>query len=57
MAGKEGKVKEGKVNGRGKEGKEPVGIPFGSKSKGKLSPRPHSNQRERKRKHSFLSKQ
>ena len=34
---------------------EPNGIPFGSKSKGKLSPRSHPNQCEMKWKHSFLS--
>ena len=34
---------------------EPNGIPFGSKSKGKLSPRSYSIQCERKRKYSFLS--
>ena len=34
---------------------EPNGIPFGSKSKGKLSPQPYPIQFERKRKHSFLS--
>ena len=34
---------------------EPDGIPFGSKSKGKLSPRPCPIQCERKWKYSFLS--
>ena len=34
---------------------EPNGIPFGSKSKGKLSPRSYPIQHERKRKYSFLS--
>ena len=34
---------------------EPNGIPFGSKSKGKLSPRSYLIQFERKRKYSFLS--
>ena len=34
---------------------EPKGIPFGSKSKGKLSPRSYPIQCERKWKHSFLS--
>ena len=34
---------------------EPKGIPFGSKSKGKLSPRSYSIQCERKWIHSFLS--
>ena len=34
---------------------EPNGIPFGSKSKGKLSPRSYPIQCERKWKHSFLS--
>ena len=34
---------------------EPNGIPFGSKSKGKLSPRSYAIQFERKRKYSFLS--
>ena len=33
---------------------EPNGIPFGSKSKGKLSPRSHPIQYERKWKYSFL---
>ena len=36
---------------------EPNGIPFGSKSKGKLSPRSYTIQYERKWKHSFLSVQ
>ena len=34
---------------------EPNGIPFGSKSKGKLSPRSYPIQYERKWKYSFLS--
>ena len=34
---------------------EPNGIPFGSKSKGKLSPRSYPIQFERKWKYSFLS--
>ena len=34
---------------------EPNGIPFGSKSKGKLSPRSYPIQFERKRKYSFFS--
>ena len=34
---------------------EPNGIPFGSKLKGKLSPRSYPIQSERKWKHSFLS--
>ena len=34
---------------------EPNGIPFGLKSKGKLSPRPYSIQFESKWKYSFLS--
>ena len=34
---------------------EPNGIPFGSKSKGKLSPRSYSIRFERKWKHSFVS--
>ena len=34
---------------------EPNGIPFGSKSKGKLSPRSYPIQCERKWKYSFLS--
>ena len=34
---------------------EPNGFPFGSKSKGKLSPRSYPNQCERKWKYSFLS--
>ena len=34
---------------------EPNGIPFGSKSKGKLSPRSYPTLFERKWKHSFLS--
>ena len=34
---------------------EPNGIPFGSKSKGELSPRSYPIQYERKRKYSFLS--
>ena len=34
---------------------EPTGIPSGSKSKGKLSPRSYPIQCERKWKHSFLS--
>ena len=34
---------------------EPNGIPFGSKSKGKLSPRSYHIQCERKWKYSFLS--
>ena len=34
---------------------EPNGIPFGSKLKGKLSPRSYPIQCERKWKHSFLS--
>ena len=34
---------------------EPSGIPFGSKSKGKLSTRSYPIQCERKWKHSFLS--
>ena len=33
---------------------EPNGVPFGSKSKGKLSPRSYSIQCERKWKYSFL---
>ena len=33
---------------------EPKGIPFGSKSKGKVSPRSHLIQCERKWKYSFL---
>ena len=33
---------------------EPNGIQFGSKSRGKLSPRSYPNQRERKWKYSFL---
>ena len=36
---------------------EPNGTPFGSKSKGKLSPRSYRIQFERKLKHSFLSVQ
>ena len=36
---------------------EPNGIPFGSKSKGKLSPRSYPIQCERKWKYSFLSVQ
>ena len=34
---------------------EPNGIPFGSKAKGKLSPRLYPMQCERNRKYSFLS--
>ena len=34
---------------------EPNGIPFGSKSKGKLSPRSYFIQFEKKRKYSFIS--
>ena len=34
---------------------EPNGIPFGSKSKGNLSPRSHPIQCERKWKYSFLN--
>ena len=34
---------------------EPNGIPFGSKSKGKLSPQPYPIRFERKWKHSFFS--
>ena len=34
---------------------EPNGIPFGSKSEGKLSPRPYPIQCERKGKYGFLS--
>ena len=34
---------------------EPNGFPFGSKSKGKLSPRSYPTQCERKRKYNFLS--
>ena len=34
---------------------EPTGIPFGSKSKGKLSPRSYPIQCERKWNYSFLS--
>ena len=34
---------------------EPIGIPFGSQSKGKLSPRSYPIQCERKWKYSFLS--
>ena len=34
---------------------EPNGVPFGSKSKGKLSPRSYPIQCERKLKYSFLS--
>ena len=36
-------------------GFEPNGIPYGSKSKGKLSPRSYPIQCERKWKYSFLS--
>ena len=36
-------------------GTEPNRIPYGSKSKGKLSPRSYPIQCERKWKHSFLS--
>ena len=34
---------------------QPNGIPFGSKSKGKLSPRPYPIQFEKKWKHNFLN--